>query len=466
MMASKKRKVDPSIFRAYDVRGKTPSQLNEPVAQLIGQAIATKALAQGIASIAIGRDGRSTSPDLSASLIDGITSGGIDAVDLGMVPTPVAYWAAMQKTGGSSAVVTGSHNPHGYNGIKATLNGLPLAEDEVQEIRKLVEESRFASSGVAGSCEQVDGIADKYIAELALTHKLKRKVKVVVDCGNGVAGPFYPEALRQLGCEVVEIYSEVDGSFPNHHPDPAVPANFKQAVKLMEKEDAEMVMAFDGDGDRLGIWLPGSGILYPDRILMLLARQLLARLPRSEIFYDVKCSVNVARYIKEHGGKPRLCRTGHSFMKLALAKANAPLGGELSGHFFFNEGNLRYDDALVATARVLEMASEHESASALAGTVPDSCATPEYTVPIDGATPHEFVAALVERGGLDGDPDINTLDGIRAEWRDGFGLVRASNTTASLIMRFEGSNEKACSAVRERFRAVLLAERPGLQLPF
>ena len=465
-MGARQIRIDPSIFRAYDVRGRTPSQLNEQVARKIGQALATKALARGVAAIAIGRDGRETSPQLAAALIDGITSGGIDTLDFGMVPTPLAYWGAARHTKGSSAVVAGSHNPHGYNGIKCTLDGLPLAGAEIQELRQLIEEGRFATAGVAGSRERGEDVAAAYSAAVVAGHELKRPVKVVVDCGNGVAGPFYPEALRQLGCDVVEIFSEVDGSFPNHHPDPAVPANFAAAVELMAATKAEMVLAFDGDGDRLGVWLPASGILYPDRILMLLARQLLARRPHSEILYDVKCSLNVGRDIAAHGGKPSLCRTGHSFMKLALAESGAPLGGELSGHFFFNEGELAHDDALVAAARLLELAAAHDSASELGTSVPDSSATPEYTVPLNGIGPHELVARLVARGGLAGDPRINTLDGIRAEWEDGFGLVRASNTTASLIMRFEGFDEQARDLVIERFRALLRAELPELQLPF
>ena len=459
--------VAPAIFRAYDVRGKVPSELNDDTAGLIGQALATLALGRGISRIAVARDGRESSPALSDALIKGINAKGIDTLDFGMLPTPVAYWGAMDRAGGSSAIVTGSHNPREYNGIKMTLGGKPLAGGEIQELRSVIENGRMTGQGVAGINEQCPGVADDYRAAVLSGHSLDRQVKVVVDCGNGVSGPFYPGILSELGCEVQTLFDDVDGTFPNHHPDPANPGNYEVMAEMLDTGDAEIGLAFDGDGDRLGIWLPNKGLVFPDRILMLLAKEMLQNEPGAKVIYDVKCSVNVAPFVTGLGGQPLLCRTGHSFVKRMMAETDARLGGELSGHFFFNEPGWKFDDALLASARLLELVSKSGSADELCSTAPDSYATPEYTVTMPpGADPHGFVAALSQGGSLPGSPEIVKVDGIRAVWEDAFGLVRASNTTSSLILRFEGKDESACVKAREAFREMLLGKDGSLSLPF
>lgn len=457
----------PAIFRAYDIRGKVPSELNEATAGLVGQALATLALGRGESKIAVARDGRDSSPGLAEELIKGINAMGIDTVDFGMLPTPVAYWGAQDRAGGCSAIVTGSHNPRGYNGIKMTLSGVPLAGKEIEELRSVIENGRMTGKGVAGINEQDGGVAAAYKKAVLSMHELARPMSVVVDCGNGVAGPFYPGILSGLGCEVTPLFDEVDGTFPNHHPDPANPANYGAMDKVMEEGGAEIGLAFDGDGDRLGVWLPNKGLVFPDRILMLLAQHLLQGEPGAKVIYDVKCSVNVAPFVKDHGGEPLLCRTGHSFVKRMMASEKARLGGELSGHFFFNEPGWNFDDALLAAVRFLELAARSSSAAKLCATAPDSVATPEYTVAMPGdADPHSFVEKLRQGSGLPGSPELVTVDGIRAVWDDAFGLVRASNTTPSLILRFEGKDKSACSKAREAFRELLLSKDASLSLPF
>lgn len=459
--------VNPSIFRAYDVRGKVPSELDEAAAGLIGQALATVALGRGMPRIAVARDGRTSSPGLAAALAEGINAMGIDTLDLGMLPTPVAYWGAQDAAKGCSAVVTGSHNPREYNGIKMALGGVPLAGKDIEELRAVIESGRTAGKGVAGIAEEEPGVAGRYIDAVAGKHRLSRKVRAVVDCGNGVAGPFYPKALEAIGCEVTALFADVDGTFPNHHPDPADPESYGVMAGMLDAGEAEIGLAFDGDGDRLGAWLPGTGQVYPDRLLMLLARDMLLSEPGAKVLYDVKCSVNVAPFVTSCGGEPVLCRTGHSFVKREMAASGARLGGELSGHFFFNEPGWSFDDALLAAARLLVLIARADSAAELCATVPDSCATPEYTVPMPGgASPHEFVEGLKAAGGLPGDPELVTVDGIRAVWEDAFGLVRASNTTPSLILRFEGVDAAARDRAQEAFRGLLLGSSAELRLPF
>ena len=460
-------RIDPAAFRAYDIRGKVPGQLHGEMAGLVGQALATKALGMGVSRILVGRDGRESSEALASALIGGINNEGIDTLDVGLVPTPLAYWGATTMAAGNCAMVTGSHNPKEYNGIKMALAGNPLAGDDIQEIRSLVEDGRMVGKGVAGIAETDGGAAARYADAVLAGRSLERPVKVVVDCGNGAAGPTYPAILERLGCEVVPLFCEVDGDFPNHHPDPANPDNYAQAVGAMEESGAELVMSFDGDGDRLGVWLPGKGMLFPDRMLMVLARELLRERPGARVVYDVKCSFNVAPFVESCGGVPHLCRTGHSFVKREIAETGALLGGELSGHFFFNEGDWRFDDALLAAVKFLEVVSRSESAEKLCETVPDSCATPERYIHLgDGADPHGFVDKLAEGADMRGSPRIVTVDGMRAEWDDGFGLVRASNTTPSLVLRFEGSTQESLARIKEDFRSLLLAGDPGMEVPF
>lgn len=457
---------DPAIFRAYDIRGVVPGQLDEKAARQVGEALGGQAAAGGVPAIVVARDGRLSSPGLARALAAGLSSMGVEVLDAGMLATPIAYWAARQHAGGCSAVVTGSHNPKDYNGIKMTLHGLPLAGDEVKEIRAAIVRGPRPAARPA-PVTPLEGVAARYADAVLRGPRLARPVKAVVDCGNGAAGPFYPAALRRLGCEVAEMFCEVDGTFPNHHPDPAVPKNFAAAVARMEEEGAELVLAFDGDGDRLGVWLPGDGIMFPDRVLMLLVRELLARRPGSDVVYDVKCTANLDPFIKELGGRPHIWLNGHSFMKKEIARLGAPLGGELSGHLYFNEDGWSFDDPLLAAVRLLRLVAAAPSARELFASVPDSCATPEYTVPMPaGADPHAFVARLVAEQDLAGAPRVLTIDGLRADWDDGFGLVRASNTTPSIVLRFEGKDPAARDRIRADFARLVAAADPAVELPF
>ena len=455
------------IFRAYDVRGIVGEQLTEETATLIGSALATKALAVGVRRLAIGRDGRQSSPSLAQALATGINQAGLDTIDIGLCPTPALYWAACELAEGNGAMVTGSHNPVQYNGIKMMLGGSALAGDEIQQLFLLITEKRLTSRrGGAGEHSSNSQIIDSYLADLLAGRSLARPVKVVVDCGNGAAGPLAPAALERLGCEVVPLYEQVDGTFPNHHPDPADPKNFADAIAAMDREQAEMAIAFDGDGDRIGVALPGSGIIYPDRMLMALARDFLAANPGEKIVYDVKCSRLVGDFIAERGGTPVMCRTGHSFVKQEMEKSAARLGGELSGHMFFHEGRWRFDDALLAAVKLAVLAAGHESATELFTQIPDAPASPEIKIdlPAESPPPAELVEELLANPGFASAPEkIITIDGLRAEWPDGFGLVRASNTTKSLIMRFEGDCTQSLARIHNQFSDRL--KQLGLVLP-
>lgn len=468
-----KSPITPTIFRAYDIRGIVARDLNETAARLIGQALATQGKEAGVTCIAVGRDGRNSSPQLAAALCAGIHTAGVNTLDIGMVPTPVTYWAAHHAAGGSCAMITGSHNPKDYNGIKMMLAGTTLAGAQIQQLRELIDADNLADVGTVAAARgsgQTDlSILAAYGDALVAGRHLKRPVKVVVDCGNGVTGVCAPDLLTRLGAEVIPLFTEVDGEFPNHHPDPADPANFAAASAALTEHNAELALAFDGDGDRLGIWLPTSGMMFPDRMLMLLARELLAQPQHAQatVIYDVKCSNNLATFIRAHGGTPLMVRTGHSFVKRALAETGAPLAGELSGHFFFNEGDWKFDDGLLAAVKLLELVAASPSAEELCATVPDSWATPEYQVDLDATVDAPAViATLATLDNFPGALELSTIDGVRAQWADGFGLVRASNTTPSLILRFEGHDAQACARIMDCYRACLRHALPETDLGF
>ena len=466
-MAPDHRNLAREIFRAYDVRGIVGEQLTDAAASLIGSALATKAMAAGVRRLAIGRDGRESSPSLARALAEGVNRTGLDTVDVGLCPTPGLYWAACELAEGNGAMITGSHNPVAYNGIKMMLGGSALAGDEIQQLYLLIAEQRLAASrGGPGQHSEDFRIMDSYCADLLAGRSLARPVKVVVDCGNGAAGPLAPGALARLGCEVVALYDEVDGTFPNHHPDPADPKNFADAIAAMEREQAEMAIAFDGDGDRIGVALPGAGMIYPDRLLMALVRDFLLANPGEKIVYDVKCSRLLADFIAGRGGRPIMCRTGHSFVKQEMERSAARLGGELSGHMFFYEGRWRFDDALLAAVKLAVLVAGDESASALFAQIPDAPASPEIKIdlPAESPAPAELVEKLRACPGFATEPEkLITIDGLRAEWKDGFGLLRASNTTRSLIMRFEGDSEAALGRIRDEFSVRL--QQLGLAPP-
>ncbi|MEW5863586.1 MAG: phosphomannomutase/phosphoglucomutase [Pseudomonadota bacterium] len=450
--------VPAEIFRAYDIRGIAGRSLSDEVMHAIGRALGRPGLA-----FAVGRDGRLTSPALAAALIEGLLASGADATDLGMVPTPLAWFAAHHLGCGSALAVTGSHNPPEYNGIKMMVEGKTLAGDEIQELRRRIESGSFASG--SGRRTSAD-IREAYVERIAGDVKLARPLRIAVDCGNGVTGAIAPRLYRRLGCEVIELYTEVNGRFPNHHPDPSKPENLADVIAAVKRERAALGLAFDGDGDRLGVVTPSGAVIYPDRQLMLFAKDVLARNPGAEIIYDVKCTRLLARWIERHGGRPVIWKTGHSLIKAKLAESGAPLAGEMSGHIFFKERWYGFDDALYAGARLLEIVSREADPGAALEALPDAPSTPELNWKLAEGEPHALIARLQETKPFRSAERILTIDGVRAEYADGFGLARASNTTPVIVLRFEGDTPQALRRIQEEFRAVLQPMKPEAPLPF
>ncbi|MDW8469227.1 MAG: phosphomannomutase/phosphoglucomutase [Burkholderiales bacterium] len=446
------------IFRAYDIRGIAGRSLTEEAMHAIGRALGRPGLA-----FAVGRDGRLTSPALAEALIDGLLGSGADAIDLGMVPTPLAWFAAHHLGCGSALAVTGSHNPPEYNGVKMMVEGKTLSGDEIQEVRRRIESGKFASG--SGRRTSAD-VRDAYIERIAADVKLARPLRIAVDCGNGATGAIAPRLYRRLGCELVELYTEVDGRFPNHHPDPSKPENLADAIAAAKRERAALGLAFDGDGDRIGVVTPSGAIIWPDRQLMLYAADVLSRNPGAEIIYDVKCTRLLAPWIERHGGRPVIWKTGHSFIKAKLAETGAPLAGEMSGHIFFRERWYGFDDGLYAGARLLEIVSREADPGAALEALPDAPATPELNWKLAEGEPHALIARLQQAKPFPGARRILTIDGVRAEYADGFGLARASNTTPVIVLRFEGDTPEALRRIQAEFRAVLQPMKPEAPLPF
>ena len=451
------------IFKAYDIRGIVDRTLTEDTVRLVGRALGSYARERGRASFAVGRDGRLSGPRLAAALIEGLRSAGADVVDIGVGATPIAYFAANQLGCGSAVAVTGSHNPPDYNGLKMVVEGVTLSGDDIQDLRKRIEEGRFASG--SGSL-RTENVIEAYLARIAGDIRLARPMKIAIDCGNGVAGATAGELYRRLGCEVIELYSEVDGTFPNHHPDPSRPENLVDLVAAVKQHGAELGLAFDGDGDRLGVVTRDGRIVYPDRQLMLFAADVLSRNPGAEIVYDVKCTRHLAPWIRTHGGVPSMWKTGHSLIKARLKERKSPLAGEMSGHIFFGERWYGFDDGQYAGARLLEILSRSTDPSAVLNALPESDSTPELQWQLAEGEPHRLIAQLAERGAFPGARDVIKLDGVRAEYEDGFGLARASNTTPIIVLRFEGEGKAALARIQEAFRRELLALKPGAVLPF
>jgi phosphomannomutase / phosphoglucomutase len=387
----------------------------------------------------------------------------MDVVDIGVVATPMVYFATHHFATGSGVMVTGSHNPPEYNGLKMMIAGDTLAAEAIQDLRRLVESGDFASG--AGKLERAD-IREAYLARITSDVKLARPMTIAVDCGNGSPGATAPELFRRLGCKVIELYCDVDGNFPNHHPDPSKPENLEDLVEKLRTSDAELGLAFDGDGDRLGVVTKSGRIIYPDRQLMLFAADVLTRHPGAEIIFDVKCTRNLFPWIREHGGKPLLWKTGHSLIKAKLRETGAPLAGEMSGHLFFKDRWYGFDDGLYAGARLLEIVSREANASKVLEALPDSLSTPELNVALarEGEN-HALIAELQKSAKFKGATDVNTIDGLRVEYPDGFGLMRASNTTPVIVLRFEADSDAALARIREDFRRVLEKAQPGLTIP-
>lgn len=456
--------VQRSIFRAYDIRGIVDDTLTEEVVELIGKAIGSEIRDRGMSEVVVARDGRLSGPSLVSALVEGLRSTGCDVIDIGAVPTPVLYFATHELNTGSGVMVTGSHNPPDYNGLKIMIGGETVAEERIQGLYARIAESRFTEDA-AGGVQQMD-LVDRYIERIAGDLQVELPLKIVIDAGNGIAGGIAPRLFEEIGCEVTPLYCDVDGTFPNHHPDPSVPDNLRDLVLAVKQLKADLGIAFDGDGDRLGVVSPQGEIIYADRLLMLFAADVLTRNPGATIIYDVKCTGRLAPVILTHGGSPVMWKTGHSLIKGRMRELDAALAGEMSGHFFFKERWYGFDDGLYAGCRLLEiLASSGQEADELFATLPKGVSTPELKVETVEGEHYRFIAKFVEKARLDG-ARITTIDGLRADWEDGWGLVRASNTTPSLVLRFDADSDQALHRVQEAFREQILAIEPDMKLPF
>jgi phosphomannomutase/phosphoglucomutase len=455
--------VPAEIFKAYDIRGIVDKALTADVVEAIGHAIGSSARDRNLTAIAIGRDGRLSGPDLLQALARGIQKSGVDVVDVGMVATPMLYYAAHQLCDYSGVMLTGSHNPPDYNGLKIVLGGETLAAETIQALRLRLEEDHL-SHGSGHYREH--NIVDTYLQRINSDVKLARPIKIVIDCGNGVAGAFAPALFRSLGCEVTELFCEVDGNFPNHHPDPSMPENLVDLIETLKTTDAEIGLAFDGDGDRLGVVTKEGNIIYADRQLMLFAADVLSRNPGGQIIFDVKCTRNLAPWIKQYGGQPIMWKTGHSFIKAKLIETGALLAGEMSGHTFFKERWYGFDDALFAAARLLELLSQQQDISTTLNALPNSLNTPELQIKLAEGENYALIAQLQKSAQFTDAEQIITIDGLRVEYRDGFGLARSSNTTPVIVLRFEADNEAALQRIQQDFRNNLLQVKPDAVLPF
>jgi len=455
--------IPPEIFKAYDIRGIVGKTLTPELVELIGRAVASEARARGQSDIVIGRDGRLSGPALGAALAAGIQRGGCNVIDLGQVTTPMAYFAACHLDTRCAVMLTGSHNPPDYNGLKLVLAGETLFGESIQDLRRRIESCNFASG--QGSYRQYD-ISHDYISRIVGDVKLARPMKIIVDAGNGVAGAYAPALFRALGCAVEALYCEVDGTFPNHHPDPSVPENLADLIARLRQSDAEIGLAFDGDGDRLGVVAKDGRIIYPDRQLMLFAADVLSRNPGALVIYDVKSTRNLHSWIADHGGQPMIWKTGHSLMKAKMRETGALLAGEMSGHVFFQERWYGFDDGLYAGARLLEYLSRQPDLDATLHNLPDSVNTPELHIRMREGEPHRVMAKLRASARFEGAREIIDLDGLRVEYDDGFGLMRASNTTPVIVLRFEADNTAALERIQDQFRHLLAEAAPAAQLPF
>lgn len=457
--------IDASIFKAYDIRGVVDETLTASTVRLLGQALGSEARARGQRLIAVGRDGRNSGPQLVQALIAGLQASGINVLDVGMVPTPVLYYAAWEKAHATGVMLTGSHNPPGYNGLKMVIGGSTLAREDIQRLRQRVEQADFSEG--AGTVQQLD-VIDAYIERIVGHIMLLRHFKVVIDCGNGVAGLVAPKLFKAMGCEVTELYSEVDGNFPHHHPDPSRPENLQTMIDSVRMTKADIGLAFDGDGDRLGVVTGTGKIVWPDRVMMLYVAEILKRNPGAEIIFDVKCSRHLATVIEKFGGKPVMWNTGHSLIKAKMKETGAPLGGEMSGHLFFKDRWYGFDDALYAAARLLELLgpmSKGGPVNDVFTALPDSVNTPELNLHLAEGQHHAFMKKFLDKARFK-DAHLTTIDGLRADFKDGWGLVRASNTTPSLVLRFEADSRESLERIKEQFRIQMRAVDDNIELAF
>ena len=462
-MYSSSLPVNPGIFKAYDIRGVLGKTLDEHIAYKIGQAFGSAAKEKGEGTVVIGRDGRLSGPSLSAALAKGLQATGVNVIDVGLVATPILYYATNVLGATSGIMVTGSHNPPDYNGFKMVLAGEAIYGATITALYERIQSEKFAQG--QGSYQQHD-LRAAYLERIVGDVKLQRPLKIVIDCGNGVAGAFAGDLYRQLGCEVKELFCEVDGNFPNHHPDPAHPENLQDLIRELQQSDAELGLAFDGDGDRLGVVTKDGQIIYPDRQLMLFAKEVLSRHPGAPILYDVKCSRHVAEVVRAAGGVPMMGKTGHSLVKAKMRETGAPLGGEMSGHVFFKDRWYGFDDGLYAGARLLELLSREVDPNKVLNALPQSMSTPELQIEVGEGENHALVARLQSETTFAGSREVITTDGVRVEYNDGFGLVRASNTTPVLVLRFEAENQAALTRIQQELGRAILAVKPDVTLPF
>ncbi|MBC7859280.1 MAG: phosphomannomutase/phosphoglucomutase [Burkholderiaceae bacterium] len=456
-----------TIFKAYDIRGIVGKTLDAGVAERIGRAFGQAVRAKGETKVVIGRDGRLSGPELAAALARGLQSAGVDVIDLGVVATPMLYFATHVLDAQSGVMVTGSHNPPDYNGFKMVLSHAAIHGAEIEALYDAILAAERAAPAVAAAgAYATHDIGPAYLARISSDIKLARPLRLAIDCGNGVAGAYAGALFRALGCEVTELFCDVDGRFPNHHPDPSRPENLRDLQRCLARGDAEIGLAFDGDGDRLGVVTKDGAIIYPDRQLMLFAAEVLSRHPGAQILYDVKCTRQLAPWIAAHGGVPLMCRTGHSLVKAALRESGAPLGGEMSGHLFFKDRWYGFDDGMYAGARLLEILSRAQDPSAQLNALPQSANTPELQLELGEGESAPLIERLRREASFPGSVGIVDIDGLRVEYADGFGLARASNTTPVIVMRFEGDTQAALARIQEQFRCAILAAKPDAELPF
>ena len=458
------------IFKAYDIRGIVGKTLTPAIVEAIGHALGSEAKQRAQTDICIGYDGRLSGPDLAAALSKGIRKAGINVINLGMVATPMVYFAAVHLKTNCGVMVTGSHNPPDYNGLKMVLGTETLSMDAIQDLRARIEQNNLM---YGEGTERNYAIADDYINTITADIKLARPMQIAVDCGNGVAGAFAKKLYNSIGCHVDELFCEVDGHFPNHHPDPSVPENLADLIAALKSTRAEIGLAFDGDGDRLGIVTKDGQIIYPDRQLLLFAEDVLKRNVGANIIFDVKSTRNLAPWITQRGGRPIMWKTGHSLVKEKIKETSAALAGEMSGHVFFNDKDAQgkkrwygFDDGLYAGARMLEILSHFANPSDVLNALPDAVSTPEQHINMQEGEPHALIAQLKTTAEFAGATEIITIDGLRVEYADGFGLMRPSNTTPVIVLRFEADSEAALQRIQAQFREVIWSAAPQLALPF
>ena len=436
-----------SIFREYDIRGTYPKEINEVSIAKIGKAIALKCKKEKVTEICVGRDGRLSGETLLNAMCESLSESGLDVVNIGLVTSPILYYAAKKNNSKSGVMITGSHNPKDDNGIKLVINDKPVSGTEILSLTKSDNDNQEL-----GKITYNDNIVDDYISEVV--HKIKldeqNRIKVVIDCGNGAAGIVAPKLFQKLGCDVVNLFSEVDGNFPNHHPDPGKLANLQDLIVSVKKENADLGIAFDGDGDRVGLVTKSGEVVFPDKLMMLFSKDILTKNKGGEIIFDVKCSNALGNIIKENGGTPIMSPTGHFHIKNALRKTKALLAGEMSGHIFFNDHWYGFDDGHYAAVRILDLLSRSNSSiGKMIDDLPKSFSTPELNINVSDENKFTVIDKFIKECSLDGEKI--TIDGLRIEFDDGWGLLRASNTTPKLVLRFEGNTEQALTSIQTDF---------------